>query len=475
MRSVRNLALLVVVTTTSVFGQQCGEGCEVAFDGCASLLDASPGGHESLFSCLKDQTCGPLKWSAGGQLRHRFMDERNRFRPGGAAQTEYNLWRFNPWFSFSINDTISGRIEGIDASAFGYDPPLFPVIIDVNRSDLLKAWIDIKLADVGADGSLRYRYGRQVLKYGSQHLLSPLAWSNTFRNFSGHKLIFRSGDWAIDGFHMDSVNATSGGSNSGFRSFDRPDRDRTISGIYASYSGIANQSLDLYWLYFDEDNDDPGLMDGERHTFGARLLGSKAVTECGETIGTWNWDLEGAYQTGTDDFGAARNLDVSAGFVSAIGGYQFNSVPWAPKVNGIFYWGSGDDDPTDGDLNTVFTLYPLGHAYWGIIDNFVGQNLIDAAVSVTAKPADKLTCVAVWHHFTLADDSDNYYNIAGVPFAVAGEDIGTELDLIATLAVSQELQVQAGYSWFWYGSGVNNSAFARDDARQFYLQTTWTF
>jgi hypothetical protein len=43
----------------------------------------------------------------------------------------------------------------------------------------------------------------------------------------------------------------------------------------------------------------------------------------------------------------------------------------------VLKYGSGDDDPTDGDNNTVSTLYPLGHAYWGIIDNLNGQNLLD--------------------------------------------------------------------------------------------------
>ena len=164
-----------------------------------------------------------------------------------------------------------------------------------------------------------------------------------------------------------------------------------------------------------------------------------------------------------------------AGFLSATGGYQFNSLPWAPKVNGIFYYGSGDDDPTDGDNNTVFTLFPLGHAYWGLIDNFSGQNLVDLGLSVTAKPGKKLTLLAAWHHFTLAEQNDALYNIAGAPFALAGDKIGTEIDFVATLAVTKSLNVQAGYFKFFYGSGVNNSAFARDDASQFYLQTTLNF
>ena len=45
----------------------------------------------------------------------------------------------------------------------------------------------------------------------------------------------------------------------------------------------------------------------------------------------------------------------------------------------------------DTETNTVSILYPLNHAYWGIIDNLSGQNLIDYSVHATVKPTDKLT------------------------------------------------------------------------------------
>ncbi len=430
---------------------------------------------EPSFEGLKAQSAGPVTYSVGGQLRHRYMNERNRLRPPGAAASEYSLWRFNPHIDIDYDGIIGARVEGIHADAFGYDTPLFPLGIDRNRWDLLQAYADIKLMDVGDDGYVKYRYGRQVLKYGSQHLLSPLAWANTFRNFEGHKVLFKNGDWTIDGFHMQSVNGAAGGSNFGVSTFDRPDRDRQISGIYSTYSGFENSTLDLYWLHFNERNDDATRMDGRRNTFGIRVAGTEAIKESGETLGTWNWDIEGAWQNGTDDFVDGTNQDVQAWFLSAIGGYQFNDVPWAPKINGIFYYGSGDGTTGDGELNTFFSLYPLGHAYWGLIDNFSGQNLIDAGVVLTAKPHKKLTLVTAWHNFRLAEANDNLYNIAGAPFALANDEIGSEVDVVATLSVSKNLNVQLGHLWFLYGSGVSNSAFRRNDARQIYLQTTLSF
>ena len=432
-------------------------------------------GDKPLLHCLRDQEAGPFKYSVGGALRHRFMNEKNRIRPGGPAQSDYDLWRFTPYIDMSYDDTVSAHVEAIDASAFGYDAPLFPLGIDVNRFDLLQAYVDLKLAELEGGGTLKYRFGRQFLKYGSQHLLSPLAWANTFRNFEGHKLMYSTKEWDVDGFYMQSVNNGAGGSGYSDISFDTADSDRTVSGIYSTYKGMKDSTLDLYWLHFDEANDTVNRMDGERDTFGARVAGTKAIKECDKVVGTWNWDLEGAFQTGTDSFLTGANQDVSAGFLSATGGYQFNSMPWSPKVNGIFYYGSGDDDPTDGDLNTVYTLYPLGHAYWGLIDNFSGQNLLDYGVSATVKPHDKFTFAATWHKFRLAEENDALYNIAGAPFALASDDIGSEVDLVGTLALTKNINIQLGYFWFFYGDGVNNSPIARPDATQFYAQTILTF
>ena len=59
-----------------------------------------------------------------------------------------------------------------------------PLPIDQTGSDLLDAFVDVKVADL--DGSPAYvRVGRQELLFGSQRLISPLEWGNTRRTFQG--------------------------------------------------------------------------------------------------------------------------------------------------------------------------------------------------------------------------------------------------------------------------------------------------
>ena len=459
------------------------DGCAVATEGCSQedpwdfsdthFLDRIAG--DNPLSGLRNLQAGPFTVSTGGEIRYRFMSEKNRFRPGGPAQSNYGLWRFTPFLEASYSGLVSARVQSIDASAFGYDAPLFPVGVDVNRSDLLQAYVDVNLTALKTD-TLKYRYGRQFLSYGSQHLLSPLEWGNTFRNFEGHRIMSSSGHWTVDGLHLHSLNSA-GGAPFRPRLFDTPDQSRTISGIYSTYSGIDGQTIDLYWLWFQEDDRLTNRMDGDRHTIGLRLAGSRAAERCDTVAGTWRWDFEGTYQFGKDDFGSATDADVHAGFVSATAGYTLDDFPWTPSVGGIFYWGSGDDDPTDNEINTVFTLFPLGHARWGLIDNFSGQNLLNYGVTASVAPHRKFTFAATVHWFDLASDNDNLYNLASAPFALAAGErhVGNEVDLVGTLTVSPELNIQIGYFWFLYGAAVDGSAFARPDATQFYAQTTFSF
>jgi hypothetical protein len=436
--------------------QACDGGSADSFSGCPLFSD------EPLLGFLKNQPIGDC-WtiSVGGELRYRYMNEDDRLRPGGPGKSTYDLWRLTPHVELKRGDAFTAYVQAIDASIFNEELPVTG--IDENRSDLLQVYGDFKIAE-GEDGTLRGRVGRQFLQYGTQHLVSPLGWSNTFRNFATRP-----------------VNEAAGNVNRR-TSRDKADQSKWFSGVYSTWKGTENQKLDLYWIWADEDQDKVNRIDGNRHTVGARWEGKHAVKECDRVVGTWNAELEGAYQFGEETFRTGINQDIQAGFVSANLGYTWNDVAWTPSLKGVFWYGSGDDDPTDGDNNTVSTLYPLGHAYWGIIDNLDGQNLHDYSLQGSVKPTSKLTLVSALHWFEKAESADAIYNVAGAPFPNPGapgtsdKDIGTEIDFIATYQATKNLQFQAGYSWFFYGDAVtNDAAINRDDADFFYFMSTLNF
>lgn len=421
--------------------------------------------------------CCGWNYSVGGELRHRYMDERNRLRPQGDLERDtYQLWRFTPYLEVG-NDWLQAYAQGIDASSFGEELPILP--IDVNRADLLRYYLDARLISFD-EGELRGRYGRLFLEYGDQHLLSPLGWSNTYRNFAGGKLYYAGPNWKVDGFVVRPSNGAAAAPAFRPYSFDQPDQSVLLSGIYATYKHAPHGTMDLFWIWNDENEPIMDRQDGSRHTLGGRYAGSIPVKYCCQVSHTYNWDMLGGWQFGEDSFqSGGADQDVSAGFVGASGGVTYQSLPWSPSIQALFWWGSGDSDANDGEINTVNTLYPLGHAYWGLIDNFNGANLLDYSVQASVQPAEKLKLAAQYHWFEKASTSDYIYNIAGAPLGgttTAAGHIGNELDLTATYQVNANLQVQLGYFWFWYGAAVDDQPeLRRNDAQQFYVMTTWGF
>lgn len=454
-------------------------GCRSA--GCSSYVgntwDRIAG--ESYLDSLKNVSIGNC-WttSIGGEIRHRHMSEKNRLRPGGPGTSTYDLWRISPYLEVKRGDQITAFVQAIDSSIFNQELPI--TSIDQNRSDLLQYYLDAQIAELDG-GNLRVRVGRQMLKYGSEHLVSTLGWSNTFRNFEGIRFYYQGTDWDIDGFWTRPVNGASGNV---FRptSADHPDASRQFSGVYTTYKGLDSGILDLYWLFLDENSDKANRLDGQRHTFGARYATNKVVKEdChGDALGTLSFELEGAFQVGDHEtLLTAVNEDIWAGMIHTAIGYTFEQAAWKPNIKAVFYYSSGDDNPGDGENGNFNTLFPLGHAYWGIIDNVNGSNLIDYSLQGSVKPCDKLSLASAVHWFEKTEAAAPIFNVGGAPFSGGNRDtdIGVELDLVATYAVNKDLKVQLGYQWFWYGDAVDNAAapIPRGDARQLYLMTTWGF
>ena len=412
--------------------------------------------------------------SVGGQLRHRYADEINRIAPGGPGVNTYQLWRSRLYGDYK-SDLFRVYVEGIDAAQFGEDLP--QTTIDVNRADLQNAFIDAYVIDDDDWGKGTFRYGRQELLYGDQHLISPLDWGNTRRNFEGFKYFHQFDDLRVDLFSVNPLNNAAVGTGrrtatQGNTSFDHADQLQRLSGMYATYTGIKNVTAEAFYLYSADRASLQDFADGDRSTVGGRVAGTVPVSAGKKVLRTWDYDLFGAYQFGADD-----GQDVQAGAVNATAGHTWNATPWAPRIGGLFYYGSGDDDPNDGTTNTFNTLYPLGHAYWGILDNLSGQNLVDYSIQASVKPTKKFGLIGQYHYFDKASSNDFLYNVAKVPIGsqTSGQShIGQEFDIIATYDVNPNLQFQTGYAYFMYGDFVTNNL-PRNDAQFYYFMTTFNF
>ena len=422
---------------------------------------------KNLEYCIADTE---VVFSTGGELRHRCMNEDNRLRPGGPIQADNQLWRWRHYMDLKVGDRIRGYVEGIHAQSFGEDAPV--QAIDENRWDLLNAFVDVKLFEL--DGNIHnVRYGRQEMLFGRQRFTSPLDWANTRRNFEGGRYWIKGEKFRFDAFHVNPVNSATG-----FRPvavydsrYDQANYDVHFSGTYFTYTGWENRNLDAYWFWLDTEGQDVLRPDGNRHTVGTRYSQLFPIIECGQTARVWDLDLEAAYQGGLDNGQA-----VEAGFATAIIGHTWKQPAWTPRISGLFYYGSGDLNRTDGLNNTVQVPFPLGHAYWALSDNLGGQNLINYSIQGEIKPTSKTSLVAAWHNFSLASGQDRAYNVAGAPVGTPGNGtgLGNAFDIYSYYAFNPNFDIQMGNSWFFYGNFIQNTT-PRGDARQFYIQTSFRY
>lgn len=412
--------------------------------------------------------------SFGGELRFRYMDERNRLRPlGNTKRNMYDLWRWRNYLDIKHSDWLRGYVEMIDASIFHNDLP--PTGIDENRWDLQNYFVDIAPLELN-DQKVWFRAGRQELLYGSQRLVSPLDWANTRRNFEGFKVFTKGEAWDIDAWVTNPVNTATpnDGPLSRFdNSFDSRNQDRVFTGAWATYKGVKDHTFDYYFLWDHTSQNNAGGPNlaayplGNRYLTATRWLGNYAYSGDGVLHG----EVEGGYQFGND-----HGRRVNAGFVTVGAGHTWKSLPWEPNLWFYYDWASGDGDPDAGGTNsTFFQYFGLVHAYLGLIDNIARQNISDVNWKFTVKPHKKVTFLTAQHFFSKANSNDYLYNVTGARIGApdTGSDIGQELDLLLTYNHNQNFSVEAGYFWFWYGAVFDTMP--RDTAQQFYLQTTFRY
>jgi len=118
-------------------------------------------------------------------------------------------------------------------------------------------------------------------------------------------------------------------------------------------------------------------------------------------------------------------------------------------------------------------------------------------LSLTAKPTAQWTLALEGHFFWLADTSDVYYNVAGIPRAgipgslvtpnvgagyrgVPGfsSSLGAELNLVSGYALNKFTSIEAGYSHYFVGKYQQQSfqnVGGAADADWLYLQMVLNF
>ena len=391
----------------------------------------------------------------GGQLRWRYHHEigmgQDVSGPGALRfeDTVHDilLSRLRLYGNWRPSEAMRIYVEGIFADVTDDDGTYLPRPIDRNHGDFLNGFIDYTF-----DEGRTIRVGRQELIYGAERLISPLDWANTRRTFEGVKLMVEEGDWAIDGFYTHFVPVIP-------NRLDEADYDQPFYGVYATYNGQCNDTLDLYYIGYDnQDAQAPVTGDFSLHTLGSRLYGSR---------GDWLYEVEGGLQFGRQ---SGLALDHDAGFATGGIGRKFPEHAWAPTI--WFYYDYASGNFPGGDFNRFNQLFPLAHKYFGFIDAVQRSNIESPNVLVTMKPHKKIDLL-MWYWYFLANSStDIVPSIGGTPAqSTTRTHFGDEFDLIAKYTIGPRSNVLFGYSHFWRG----NKILAPHDADFFYTQWEMNF
>jgi hypothetical protein len=144
----------------------------------------------------------------------------------------------------------------------------------------------------------------------------------------------------------------------------------------------------------------------------------------------------------------------------------------------VYYDYAGGDNVIG---NGFHHLFPLSHKYFGFMDLFGRRNIESINCQLTLQPHEKVKILAWWYYLWLESGNDVPYNVNMTPFnpanLPASQELGHELDLLATLTLHPRMNLQLGYSHFFAGGyyaetpGVPH----RGDADFFYTQAEFNF
>ncbi len=396
---------------------------------------------EDLFDRVKHMKLsadGGVWASFGGRLESR-LDSFENFGFAEANDDMYIVSRAFLHGDLHVGEALRIFLEGKSAQATDRDLPGGRRPIDMDTLDVQQAFVDLDLA-VG-EGRLRLRPGRQMLSFGAQRLVSPLAFVNSMRTFEGATAEWRQGAWTLTGLYTALVPVDKTGAN-------EADEDTTLFGVYARHAVKgAKDGFDLYVLGNGRAAATYNGTTGEedRLTFGGRAFAPFAEA--------FDYEVEAAWQTGEVGDG-----DVAAWSVATQLGWRPSGVPGDPRLFLGLDAASGDDED-GGDVGTFNQLFPLGHAYFGFIDYVGRQNILAFSGGGKWDLGGGTSFVAAGHLFRAMETADALYDAGGTATRSGfdSDDIGAELDLLVEAKLERHVESYAGYSHFFPGSAIGET------------------
>lgn len=434
---------------------------------------------------LKDQ----LTWvKLNIEQRSRYESLHNQFRyqrQGGqnvhladndedvlALRTSLLLETGNQW--------LSGTLEVLDARQYGASPESNLDTTMVNSADVLQAYVDLQLGELGT-GTHRLRAGREAVDLGNRRLMARNAFRNTINSFLAVDWQWTTKDHTLRAFwsmptERRPEDFTSLRDND--QEWDWQSLDLQFWGVYEDWRVTDRTNLELYLFGLDE----RGLDTRRRNLFtpGVRINRTRKA-------GSFHYEAEGTVQFGESKASATSTTaadtvlrDHLAGFAMAALGYTFD-VAWTPSVTVSYTYASGDQDPNDNTNNRYDTLFgarrweygPTG--IWGAIGR---ANLQSPELRLEARPVKNVELMAAYRGVFLASERDSWTagNLRDRT-GTSGHHVGDQLEgRIRWDVLPRNLRLEVGGAVLFAGSFQEEASNGRGrDATYGYVEMTWWF
>ena len=397
--------------------------------------------------------------SLGGEIRYRFESETDKFLAAPGSQDSFHLFRYLINADFKYQDSFRIYVELI--GAFDEDRRLARRATDENHWDIEQLFIETNM-DL-FDRSWNVRVGRQFLSYGSERFVSPGEWDNVRQRFDGVRMATSDDTWDFDMWWARPVVSQR-------KQHDRLNEDIEFWGAYATYKGMENRALDVYFFaLLDEGmsvnpNGSVGS-GGDRniYTLGTRYWG---------TSGAWDYEAELAGQWGhwSGDTVRAWSFSFDTGYTL--------ETECETRLGFGFDVATGDRNPGDGTVERFTQLFPDTHRYFGYLDLIGRQNITSANVNVSAWAVkDVARATVAFHGFWLTNEKDALSGggvFARDTFGDSGREIGYELDAALTWKIDDASDMLFGWSHLWDNEFLQSTT-PGENADLFYVQYVYRF
>jgi hypothetical protein len=380
------------------------------------------------------------------------------FTPGKNDGFVLSRLRLN--VEFTPTTWFDAFVQAQDSEAGGITPGHITTSIK-DVFDLRQAYVQFQN---GENGWIRFRVGRQELRYGQERLVGVSDWTNAPRVFDAFRLVLGTTKNHVDLFSASVVvnNPVA---------FDNHTGGMNFHGMYGSFSSLvpkAHVEPYVFWKALP-------LVKSEEGTFGNENLWTYGFRWTGELPLNFDYTVEASKQGGN-----LSNDTIAAWAGYANLGYSIPNIRLKPRFLIQYDYASGDNKLKDGKVGTFDQLYPSNHDVFGLVDLFGWRNIIQQRAGVEVKPANHLSVLADFRDLYLANGNDSLYSSTGavlVKTPATGarhRDVGLEPDLSAKYDIQKNVTVGAGYGYLFAGRFLTENS-AGDRASIVYTFATYKF